>query len=208
MCLASPLSIHIHSCVPLSLCRIAHSSREAGVLLAELLRLGDASATPLVVGFDSETPVLWGKVPDHLLKPKVALIQLCYHPPSSRWVSSRAVMCVAHAHCQQQTRDMCRQPCLTLFALTRSLARTLCYVCVCVPPSAMFCAACLRAVAAISHRVCGQAADQGAGAPQHHQGAWVVVVVVVVWQHTPAAYSCSMQQHERNATAACNHGSS
>lgn len=45
---------------------------------------------PVIVGFDTETPVVWGQRPDGssvATNQRVALMQLCYHPQSSDWVS-------------------------------------------------------------------------------------------------------------------------
>lgn len=79
--------------------RFARSSVEAAELVTELLHAGDSSAQPVIAGFDSETPVVWGWQDDRYVtfqKP-VALLQLSYHPPSSAWVSSRTLLLAAAA---------------------------------------------------------------------------------------------------------------
>lgn len=79
--------------------RFARSSVEAKKLVTELLRLADSSAQPVIAGFDSETPVVWGWQDGKMvtLQKPVALLQLSYHPPSSAWVSTRTLLLAAAA---------------------------------------------------------------------------------------------------------------
>lgn len=78
--------------------RFPTSNGAAGAWIQELLDLADSSPNPVVVGFDSETPVVWKNSPDGtstmLHGQTVALLQLCYHPPTSNWVSASG-MCRA-----------------------------------------------------------------------------------------------------------------
>jgi hypothetical protein len=65
----------------------------------QLLHAADSSAQPIVAGFDSETPVVWGRQDGKFvtLQKPVALLQLSYHPPSSAWVSNSWMLRLAGA---------------------------------------------------------------------------------------------------------------
>jgi hypothetical protein len=68
-------------------CRFPRNTTSARHNLVELLSLADNSSTPVIVGFDSETPVKWAKDDDGKFYSRndlpVALLQLSYHPVSS-----------------------------------------------------------------------------------------------------------------------------
>jgi hypothetical protein len=76
-------------------CRFPSNIAEARHDISELLRLADSSPSPVIVGFDSETPVVWVTDTDGKRRTRndlpVALLQLSYHPPSST-VSRQAGM--------------------------------------------------------------------------------------------------------------------
>lgn len=63
---------------------------EACTWVTELLHDADCSAHPIILGFDSETPVKWVKQDGKwsTTQERVALLQLSYHKPSSTWVST------------------------------------------------------------------------------------------------------------------------
>lgn len=93
--------------------RFARDNREASAWLSELLKAADASSRPIMLGFDSETPVVWVKKPDGTFttrQEQVALLQLCYHKPNQVWVSTacssgvccsstRSVACITNVAC-------------------------------------------------------------------------------------------------------------
>lgn len=57
--------------------------------MSELLEAADAASSPILLGFDSETPVVWATKPvggSAVRQDRVALLQLSYHKPSCSWV--------------------------------------------------------------------------------------------------------------------------